>query len=711
MPDLDLKLVDDKSWNDLHIDPGRIDAGIRLVASLIDVGDGEQLFRRTGMRLEDDGTIKAPNLPLFLETPRGSTAAVLTVLASIDIAKEQEKQGISLSFAPAYIAEAERNERVTVVPARLGWSRKLGFRDAIKRLLDLPGIQRLALPNPLQPCLEQSLADMELPVGRTARAAKLTGKKVIVGIIDDGCALAHQHFLVPGTLQSRILSFWDQNAAPPAGSAYWSAPGGFTYGRELTKANIDAVLAACAGGGRLDEDLVYQTLDYELDIGAHGTHVMDIAAGNGSSLMGQPGVATEADIIFVQLPRDQVEQGGIVLEDHILEGVKYVFDRAKNQQAVVNISFGGYCGPHDGTSRLAAGMDELLDKQPGRAVVVSAGNGFEADCHAQGKLRKGAKSSELVWLLQPEDPTSNHLEVWYEGDTELLLELKGPGGGWIGPVGMDEWKAITRTSDNAVIGWIQHQNNGAPGKGSNYIRINLASTVGEDTSVPTPAAATQVVGGTPPPIAAPAPSGAWSLRLENAGQSTANFHAWIERDDMPRRRGRRGQQARFQDADSNPWSTVADLGTGEFVICVGAHNTHTGEMCRYSACGPTRNGKDRPDLTAPAEETGLGGGVLSASARRARPTRMGGTSAAAPHVAGLVALIMEATPGLKADKIRKKLVEGARKAGKKAWPPPPPREIRHSARQEIDPRRAGKRQSDHFDKVIGAGKANAPESI
>ena len=69
MPDHspELKLVDDASWAELHIDPQRIDPGIRLVASLIDVGDSEQLYRRTGMRLGADGAIANPILPLFVE--------------------------------------------------------------------------------------------------------------------------------------------------------------------------------------------------------------------------------------------------------------------------------------------------------------------------------------------------------------------------------------------------------------------------------------------------------------------------------------------------------------------------------------------------------------------------------------------------------------------------------------------------------------------
>jgi subtilisin family serine protease len=81
---------------------------------------------------------------------------------------------------------------------------------------------------------------------------------------------------------------------------------------------------------------------------------------------------------------------------------------------------------------------------------------------------------------------------------------------------------------------------------------------------------------------------------------------------------------------------------------VGAYNTATHEICRYSACGPTRSiggnpatSRKKPEVCAPAEEEPAGRGVLSASSLRSQPTRMSGTSASAPHVAGLVALMYQ----------------------------------------------------------------------
>jgi len=216
-----------------------------------------------------------------------------------------------------------------------------------------------------------------------------------------------------------------------------------------------------------------------------------------------------------------------------------------------------------------------------------------------------------------------------------------------------------------------------------------------------------------PVLTTPVPSGTWKVNLQNVGTAPVTFDAWIARDDLGRRGSR--QQSRFDPRHADPLRTVADLATGRLAICVGAHNTATGEMCRYSAAGPTRDDRPKPDVCAPGEEDVAGRGILCASSRSAQPSRMNGTSAAAPHVAGLVALMMQYNRdkgggALPADVIRKKIAAGAT-AGQ-ALNPPPLRAHLHNRHQEVDSERLpGKRQKDHFDKVTGAGKTNVPESV
>ena len=235
-------------------------------------------------------------------------------------------------------------------------------------------------------------------------AHAINGKSVIVGVVDYDLDFQHRNFCNSDG-NTRVLFLWDQRA--PSNSM---SPTGFGYGREFTQASIDAALGS---------PNPYATLGYQPGREAHGTHVTDIAAGNGRAT-GNPGVAPEADIIFVQL------HGGDVTEDQsfgnsktLLEAVDYIFSKARElgRPCVINLSLGTHGGPHDGSTLAEQGFDQLLSGT-GRAIVISAGNSFLRSSHASGTLAPG-QTRKLKWQIRPGDQTDNELEVWYPGDRTL----------------------------------------------------------------------------------------------------------------------------------------------------------------------------------------------------------------------------------------------------------------------------------------------------
>src|SRR5262249_7357708 len=171
---------------------------------------------------------------------------------------------------------------------------------------------------------------------------------------------------------------------------------------------------------------------------------------------------------------------------------------------------------------LESGVDDWLTSV-NRAVVVSAGNGFEADCHAHDRVAHGAKSKLLHWLVHPFDPTSNVMEIWYNGSTMLDLWFTAPDGTVMGPVHLPAHQNIVLTSNGAVVGLVDHQTD--LGNGDNRIDITLQPTSGDPPVITAAATAS-----TAPPSAL-APSGIWIVQLENVGAHEANGHAGIERDD------------------------------------------------------------------------------------------------------------------------------------------------------------------------------------
>src|SRR5262245_16709894 len=157
----------------------------------------------------------------------------------------------------------------------------------------------------------------------------LTGKNVVVGIVDTGIDIFHRAFRhtdANGT--TRILALWDQTLSPTKPGEHH--PTGFDYGVEFEAPAINAALTANKRPWRsVDED-------------GHGTHVAGIAAGNGA----QPGnghlagyyigVAPEADLVIVK-------SFGL---DHMLDATKYIIDYAtsKGKAVVVNLSQGQEAG-------------------------------------------------------------------------------------------------------------------------------------------------------------------------------------------------------------------------------------------------------------------------------------------------------------------------------------------------------------------------------
>jgi len=633
------------------------DAALRLVAWLIVNKDFRQLEQRTGISAPRTAPAKPGNILavlwrrfiewLFSVRPAGATR-FLPVLLRLDKARLKpeifsERFRKRYGIPPAYQEEMKRNDRLEHITAHLPLSAEIfeGSADslvkAVKELNEF-GASRVCLGVPGQPSRKRDLLDIGLPADRKYNSKALDGKGVIVGIIDDGCALAHRDFLKktpPGApVQSRILRLWDQGGAGDP-SVGWQNPAGFLYGKELLGANIETALNAHRNGDLVRENAVYEYLGYRIgEVATHGTHVMDIAAGTGQSLMGIEGVAPGADIIFVQLPPPSIEGGATALWKNIVDGATYIFQQAAGKPAVVNISYGGYDGPHDGTAEIEKALDALLT-QPNRAVVLAAGNGFEADCHAAKTVPQNDKKS-LRWIVKPEDPTGNDLEIWYDDNSTLSVRLRPPTG-TVDPAGWVQLgQALTSIRRNGkIIGYIEHLPSDT-GNHANRILISLNAT--ERTATPE---LTELA-----PVTAPAPAGMWHVDLKHVSGSGAHVHAWIWRDDAGRSSNSRLRQSRFHPRDAHPAHTIAGWATGHLTISVGAYNTATQEVCGYSAAGPTRPmrgqpGRAKPEVYAPAEEDARGRGVLSASALSARPSRMNGTSAAAPCVTGLIALMFD----------------------------------------------------------------------
>lgn len=498
--------------------------------------------------------------------------------------------------------------------------------DKIEAVRTHPNVISLKRATRLHPELRFSVPEIRGDAA-TLQTASSTGRAVdgsgvIVGIVDYGCDFLHRNFRkADGT--SRLLFIWNQN-----GGATSSSPQPYNYGREHTAAQINAAIQQASTPPAPDDPIyaqfkfpedpnnrAYLTLGYapeptvvsERGAGNHGTHVMDIAAGNGRG-SGVPGVAPGADLIFVEASTgDVAPEESFGNSRRLLEAVAYIFRKAAQlgRPCVVNISLGTHGGPHDGSSMAEQGFDTLLS-QPGRAIVISAGNSFDRRSHASGRVVPGSPRT-LTWQIgirnqlgQLVDPTGNEMEVWYPGASQLEVTLVNPGGQRIGPTRLGR-KTEIRVG-GVVQGTIINRRSDST-NGDNQIDILLSSSL---------------------------PKGNWQVVLAAVGASV-DFHAWIERDD-------RGQSG-FAPQDDDRTHTIGSISCGTHTLTVGSYDARSDgrDLSFFTSEGPTRDGKQKPEISAP------GHGILAAwSLTHGRVTNMSGTSMAAPHVTGLVALILQA---------------------------------------------------------------------
>ena len=480
--------------------------------------------------------------------------------------------------------------------------------------------------------------------------------RVVIGIIDDGCAFAHEQFR-DARGGTRVRWLWCQDGTPDPDGHLWTAPAGFDYGAE---APGERLMGQGEGQCRADEAGLYQRAgmaSLALGLPPHGTRVMDLAAGRVDPLLRQvqeqpadhpadpatvpPDAAGQADLVFVQMPeRAMRDASGAWLTVHVLDAVHYILARSDEAAAVVvNISLGAFAGPHDGSSLLEAALDELIEQHaPRLQVVLAAGNSFQVPVHASLELPPG-ETRQLCWHVPVDDPTENFVEVWAApaGATQsaqrrlaLQARLTPPGGAHQSPV----------VEAGRSVAWSGTDREGAaPARPKCVLNQSAVGAHGG-------AARLVLV------AMAPGQSGFWTLSLANAGPVPLAIHAYIERDDSLL--GGRPRQALFvsdTEVDVAPVSarcTLSSLATGRRTFVVGAHQWRDGAVASFSASGPSRDtsagGRAGPDLTAPGT-AGPRSGLFAAGALSGGAwVSCQGTSMAAPAVARQLANLL-ATDG------------------------------------------------------------------
>lgn len=508
-----------------------------------------------------------------------------------------------------------------------------------------------ALPNDVQ----------ESDIRRPDTVGLPTGKGIVVAHVDWGVDIAHPDFRLPDG-STRLLALWDQR-----GAAFADRPNRYGYGRIFDREDINRALLSGDPYGTLG----YDPADFDTSRGTHGTHTLSIAAGNGRG-GGPVGVAPDADLVFVHLSTYTAE-GPTDLGDSVayFEAIDFVLRTASvatqavtrhnvrigtpneavweadpeavqerpHSGVVINSSLGRHAGPHVSRTLIEQGLDAALREAPGRAFVHSAGNYYNRRTHASGTLRPGQAHTLHMRVETDSNPpdrgtrSPSQVEIWYPGADRLAVVVIAPDGTRFEPVSGNQQASLRLLSPDAApheIGRLYHRLND-PNNGDNEAALFLYKG---------------------------APVGTYQFVLYGEDITDGRYHLWVERNTAGRR-----AQAEFAAHDSKAQFTTGTICNGFRTIAVGAYDAHawkqngdvpdTGRpLAPFSSSGPTRDGRQKPDLCAPGVQVLAARScprIWSGKAEGQPPpllTRMSGTSMAAPHVTGTIALMFEAADRL-----------------------------------------------------------------
>ncbi len=474
------------------------------------------------------------------------------------------------------------------------------------------------------------------------------GNGVVVGIIDTGVDFDHPD--LQDTLgQTRILHLWDQNQ--PLGS---NTPQPYNYGQEWNNTQIDF------GAANVHTDIPYS---------GHGTHVTGIAAGNALANGSNRGVAPEADIIEVAFNFN--DNSHFTYSD----AVNYIFTKASaaGKPCVINASLGDYYGSHDGTDLESQMISNMLDQQPGRTLVGAAGNAGTIQFHLGYQV---TSDTSWTWLLHNINFPGLYFQVWADTaefkdmDFSIGADVDKTSSSFAGNIPFSDifdhlgvFKADTLygTSGNRIavvqsFGSLQ---------GPNYL---MEFVIEPDSATYSWRWMTTGSGrfdiwkfldgtgqsgfytGTLPP-ASQVPSVAYYQYPDEDQTIVSGFQCL----DNVIAVGNFGNRADYIDVNGNLYSNPTVV---------------PGEISASSSWGPTRDGRIKPDITASGgimlssgEQSLLNTWAASAQADKVaqggKHFRDGGTSSAAPVVAGIAALYLEKYPNANAADVKAAILQCA----------------------------------------------------
>lgn len=421
----------------------------------------------------------------------------------------------------------------------------------------------------------------------------LTGKGVVVGIIDTGIDYLNEEFM-DNEGNTRISFIWDQTI-----DTNLTKGSRVPFGALYTRDDINKAIVA-ERNGENPYDIVPSK-----DVIGHGTSMAGIVGARGKNPKIK-GIAPECEFAIIKLAQavgfksrngygaDRVMYGSPVIFSAISILEEYL--KAQKNPLVILLPLGTNSGNHKGEHMLDDYIQSITSNI-GIAVVSGTGNEAIENGHVSGIIQN-KDEEEVIDIIIAKEQKDFFVEVWVDLPNIAEISLISPSGQSTGfiqiALNIETGYTFTFEKTKTVIYYYIPERY----SGDELIRVYFENI-------------------TP---------GIWRIALKLKLGEFATYNMWMMQKDLI------WPGTRF--SPSNPYGTVTIPGDSTFVITVAAYNQNNNNLLAYSGTAFKNDIEDKIDFAAGGVNTltvGLNNTV----------TTVNGTSLSAAIGAGACVLLFQ----------------------------------------------------------------------
>lgn len=451
---------------------------------------------------------------------------------------------------------------------------------------------------------------------------KLTGRGVVVGIIDTGIDYLNEEFIYEDDT-TKIIGIWDQSLPTAPGQVNVGL--GSYYRRE----DINKAIKLYREGGD-----PYSIVPSKDEIG-HGTKMAGIIGGRGKNPEFMGG-APDCEFAVVKLRPTYVTDRGdpVYTPATILLALSFFKSllRTPNMAPiVVYLPLGSNLGSHDGNSLLDKNIDRYSETI-GTVVVTSTGNQGNQQAHVSGTI-ENTGDSKIIELKVSPTQKEIIMQIWIKKPDKISLSIISPSGEVIE-------KIPAKLQKNEEIKFIFEGSTA-------YVQYFIPEEITGDELISIEIRDIR--------------EGIWQFKLIGDYVADGRYDAYI-----PQRELLEGDTKFLNSTSSTTLTLPSD---GRQIITTSYYDQNNNAIVAESGRGYTRDNRIKPDISA--------GGVnaVTTSPGGALTTVTGGSVAAAV-VAAACALIFQwgivegRDTRIYAPKMKTYLIRGTNKRGGETYPNP-----------------------------------------